>query len=251
MIRLSCPIAGIFAMVLLVSGVLSAQAPADNDAIGRALKPILIDAMPAILYEKSDNWGHQAMVPVGLKWQGVKPSVQQSPRNHGTWKKLVINSQDLKRSLDLKIYDLKSIDSEKQTFKVHFAFQMGVRYDQQNWENGLRLWSGSLQARAQVKLDMDCENTLKVEVDKNFLPDFIIRLRVTRADIRYDNLVVEHINGIGGSGAKLLGQAVHDCMNQWKPSIERDLLAKANSAIVKAADTREIRLGFGSLLKKK
>ena len=29
------------------------------------------------------------------------------------------------------------------------------------------------------------------------------------------------------------------------------MLAKANAAIVKAADTKEIRLGFGSLLKKK
>ena len=30
-------------------------------------------------------------------------------------------------------------------------------------------------------------------------------------------------------------------MKQWRPSIERDLLAKANAAIVKTADTREIR----------
>ena len=33
--------------------------------------------------------------------------------------------------------------------------------------------------------------------------------------------------------------------------IERDLLDKASNAVVKSADTREIRIGFSSLLKKK
>jgi hypothetical protein len=40
-------------------------------------------------------------------------------------------------------------------------------------------------------------------------------------------------------------------MKQWKPSIERDLLDKASAAIVKSADTREIRVGFGGLLASK
>jgi hypothetical protein len=40
-------------------------------------------------------------------------------------------------------------------------------------------------------------------------------------------------------------------MKQWHPHVERDLLAKANAAIVKAADTREVRLSLGNLLKSK
>jgi hypothetical protein len=251
MTRPGCIIAVIATVFLLAAIPLRAQQPPPGDSLAATLKPLLITALPAILYEKSDNWGHQAMVPVGVKWQGLKPEIQHSPRNHGTWKKMVITTQDLKRSLDLRIQDFKSIDAEKQSFKVRFAFQMGVRYDQQNWENGARLWSGSLQARAQVKLDLDCESTFHVDVGKDFLPDFVLRLRVTHADIKYDNLVVEHINGMGGSGAKLIGQAVHDCMRKWKPSIERDLLAKASAAVVKAADTKEVRVGFGSLLNKK
>ena len=217
----------------------------------KALKPFLIDALPATLYEKTDNWDHQVLVPVGVKWRGIRPQLTKSPRNHGEWKKLIISTQELPRTMDLKIYDVKTIDAEKQTFKVFLTFQMGVYYDQQNWESGARLWSGSVRARAQIKLDMDCENTLRIEFDKNGLPDFILRLRVTGAKLHYDKLVVEHINGIGGDAAKLIGDAAHRCMNQWRPSIERDLLAKANAAIVKAADTREIRVGFGGLIKTK
>lgn len=242
--------------ILLISPIaLSAQSPAKMDdaynKLAQSFKPILISSLPARLYEKEDNWGHQVMVPVGIKWRGLKPQITKSPRDHGEWRKLILSAQDLKRTLDLKIYDVKNVNAEKQTFKVFLTFEMGVYYDQQNWESGVRLWSGSVRARAQVKAEMDCENTLKVEIDKNGLPDFILRLRVTNAKVGYDKLVVEHINGIGGDGAKLIGGAVHDAMKRWRPSIERDLLAKASAGIVKAADTREIRIGFGGLLKTK
>ena len=249
------PLHAILALLLLCPPALFAQTPATKDEpldqLAKALKPFLIDALPATLYEKADNWDHQVMVPVGVKWRGIRPQVTKSLRNHGEWKKLIISTQELPRTLDLKIYDFKTIDADNQTFKVFLTFQMGVYYDQQNWESGARLWSGSVRARAQIKLDMDCENTLRIEFDKNGLPDFILRLRVTGAKLHYDKLVVEHINGIGGDAAKLLGDAAHRCMNQWRPSIERDLLAKANAAIVKAADTREIRVGFGGLIKTK
>lgn len=245
--------------ILTVVGVdavaLPAQPPAKQngpyDQLATTLKPILAGAMPGTLHEKIDNWGHQVMVPVGVKWRGLRPQVQKSPRNHGEWRKLIISSQDLPRTLDVKIFDVKNIDAERQTFKVFLTFQMGVYYDQQNWESGVRLWSGSVRARAQVKLLMDCENTLKVELDKNNLPDFILRLRVTSAKLDYDNLVFEHVNGVGGDAAKVMGAATHRAMKQWRPSIERDLLAKASASIVKAADTKEIRLGFSGLLKAK
>ncbi len=38
-------------------------------------------------------------------------------------------------------------------------------------------------------------------------------------------------------------------MKKFKPDLERDLLAKANAAIVKAADTKEVRVSLGGLLK--
>jgi hypothetical protein len=241
-------------LLLAYPALLFAQ-PAPNDDVfnqlAKTLKPVLIKAIPATLHEKSDNWDHQVMVPVGLKWNGLRPQITKSPRNHGEWKRLKITAHDLPRTLDLKIFDVKNIDAEKQTFKVFLTFEMGVEYEQQNWESGARLWSGSVRARAQMKFDMDCENTLRVELDKNNLPDFILRIRVTNAKVNYDKLVIEHINGIGGDGAKLIGEAVHHVMNKHRPSIERDLLAKANAAIVKAADTRDVRISFGSLLKGK
>ena len=241
------------AIILTIPLALPAQPPNDAsyDALAKSFKPLLINALPKTLYERTDNWDHTVMVPVGLKWRGLKAEVSKSPRNHGEWRKLIVSTQDLPRTLDLKVYDVRNINSEMQTFKAFFTFQMGVYYEQQNWESGIRLWSGSAVARAQVKLDMQCEHILKVTLDKNNLPDFTLRLRVTQARLSYDNLVFEHINGIGGDGAKILGKAAHRFVSRHKPSFERDLLERANAAIVKAADTKEIRVGFGGLMKSK
>jgi hypothetical protein len=230
-----------------------AQVPADiatPDQLAAILKPILIEKMPPVLYDKTDNWGHQAMVPVGLRWRGLKAEVMKSPRNHGEWRKMKVTGRDLPRTLELKISEVRNIDSEKQRFKVFLTFLMGVHYEQQNWANGARLWSGSVRARAQVKLDLECENTIKVVFD-NVLPDFILRMRVINAKVSYDHLVTEHINGIGGTGAKVVGDALHDTIKLWRPSLERDLLARAGEAVVRSGDTRDIRIGFGSLFKAK
>ena len=63
--------------------------------------------------------------------------------------------------------------------------------------------------------------------------------------------MVEHTAGIGGDAAKALGEAVVHTVKQVKPQLERDLLAKANAAIVKAGDTKEIRVALGKLLEGK
>ena len=99
----TCTIVGIAAVLLLGASASNAQLPKDTsgESMAKMLKPLLIDAMPATLYEKTDNWGHQVMVPVGVKWRGIKPQVTKALRNHGEWKKLDITSQELPRSLDL------------------------------------------------------------------------------------------------------------------------------------------------------
>ena len=55
-----------------------------------------------------------------------------------------------------------------------------------------------------------------------------------RSDLKYDNVVVEHTAGVGGSAAKMIGEAVHRALTRHRPSLERELLARANAAIVQA-----------------
>src|SRR5262245_15602474 len=227
-----------------------AQQPENLAELSKALKPLLADALPAVLYEKYDNWDHQEMTTHAIFWRGLRPERRKELRNDGVWKHIVIKVRNPKETADIRMYGLKSVNDEKQTFKTDLAFGCRVEYEQQNWESGIRLWSGSVRARLRVKAHLECENIIRTESKPgSFLPDIVFRMRDTKAQVGYDDLVVEHIAGIGGTAAKVIGDAFHDAMNQWKPSIERNLIEKANAAIVKAADTKEVRIGLSGLFK--
>ena len=231
----------------------TAQPPPPDDALqafAASLKPLLAAAVPPVLYEQSTNWGHQEMAADGIRFHGLRTEVRKVPKNDGVWKRVRVTTQELPRSLSLAITDFQAIDGERSTFKVLLTLQVGVEYEQQNWDLGVRMWSGSVRARLQLHVALDCESLLRTEPGKGLLPDLVFRLRVTKAQVSYDHLVVEHIAGIGGTAARLLGDALHSGLRQWKPSIERNLLARTEAAIVRAADTREVRIGLGGLVKK-
>ncbi len=229
-----------------------AQQPDNLAQLAQALKPLLIDALPEVLYEKEDNWGNTRMVTHAIRWHGLRPEFTKSPRNDGAWKRIKITARNPKQNVDVRMYGMKRISDEKQSFQTDLAFVCAVDYEQQNWEAGVRLWSGSVRARLRVKAHLECESLLRMEPKEgSFLPDIVFRLRVTKAGVGYDDLVVEHIAGLGGSAAKVLGETFHDAINQWKPSIERKLLERGRAAILKAADTKEVRIGLSGLFKEK
>jgi hypothetical protein len=110
------------------------------------------------------------------------------------------------------------------------------------------LFDNSVRARLRVKLTLDCEVTSRFEPNGSLLPDAVIHFQVVRSDVQFDNLKVEHVAGIGGEGARLLGDVVKGSLRD--SSLQSDLLARANAAIVKAGDAKEVRLSLLNLLKK-
>ncbi len=254
MVRMIGVVASCFVLAGLVGDLCPApaQQPENLAELSKMLKPLLADALPTVLYEKHDNWGHTTMVTHAIRWHGLRPEFTKSPRNDGTWKHIEISVRNPKQTVEVRMHGLKKVNDEKQTFKTDLAFGCTVEYDQQNWESGIRLWSGSVRARLHVKAHLDCENIIRAETKEgSFLPDIVFRLRVAKAHLSYDDLIVEHIAGLGGTAAKVIGETFHDAMNQWKPSIERNLIGKGNAAIVKAADTKEVRIGLSGLFKEK
>ena len=98
-------------------------------------------------------------------------------------------------------------------------------------------------------MTLDCTAASRIEAP-NLLPELVFELKVEKADLGYENLKSEHIAGIGGDAAQVIGETAHSLLNQWRPSIEhRDLLAKANAAIAKAGEQKEVRLSLSKLVK--
>src|SRR5262249_42953622 len=255
------------ALVLLYLGLLACLPPAitpasspDPDATSAQqmavnLRAIMVHNIPTTLYEARPGWGKTTQIPNGLRWTGkglhVHPEVSHGDRNDGTWKHIRITAEKLADSLVVDVRNMRQGDDGKKYFDVHLAFDVQVYYLERVWKSGVKLYDGDVQAKMRVKLNLTCEATTRFESQGGVLPELVFRLRVTKADFQYDNLVVEHIPGIGGEGAKVIGDAILSTLRQVHPSLERDMIAKADHAIVKAADTKEIRVGLGNLFNKK
>lgn len=230
-----------------------AVAPSEKDfqALAASLRPVILSALPKPLVEKSENWGNQAPGLERIRWRRWHPRVVKAPRNDGTWRKTRVTAADAAATLEFRLSDLKAVGADRHAFKAFIALGVHVDHEEEIWEKGLRLLRTTAEARLRVKADLEIETTMRFEANpKAVLPDAVFRMRVTKADVGYDNLVVEDIGGVGGTAARWLGEAIRSGLKKWKPSIERELLAKANAAIVKNADTREVRLSLSNLVAK-
>ncbi len=173
------------------------------------------------------------------------------PRKDGTWRTVRISAPQVAERLTLSLDHVQQPEPGRMLFDVVLTCPTHIEVEQQLWKDGIRIYSGSARARLRVHLALACELTTRLDWNAKLLPDGVFRLRVVHADLSYDQFVLEHVAGLGGDAAKLVGQVLKTIVHQWRPSLEREWLAKANAAIEKAADTKEIRIGVGSLLKSK
>jgi hypothetical protein len=231
-------------------GVLALQEDKDIRALEKTLRNLIVKNAPNPLYEKNYNWGHTEYVPRGVEWHGrylpLHPEVQYSDKEDGIWRKVQVVGDDFEHSLLLDIRNVRSKPEGPTLFDLYLAFNVNVLYDQQTWHNGHRLYAGSVRSRMRVKVLLTCEMATHLDFSKGFIPDVTFRLRVVKADLGYDDFVVEHAYGFGGDLAKKMGETAQDWLHDRHPELEQELLTKANAAIVKAADTKEIKLGLGN-----
>jgi hypothetical protein len=229
---------------------LAALPTPNTEALAANLRELLIQELPDSLFEDQPGWGRTASAASGLKWKGKglhgHLEVMHEDKNHGTWRKIRISPVNLPGSLVLDVRDIHKLDQGRTQFDVAAFFDARMSASQQNWIKGIKLYEGSLRARFRIKLGLRCEVTTRVESNGESMPDMIFRLRVTQADVNYDHFVTEHIAGLGGDAARLLGDALQKAL---RPTLQKKILPKANTAIVKAADTKEVRLSLASLLK--
>jgi hypothetical protein len=201
-----------------------------SDALAGNLRGFLVRSLPNPLFEDHKHWDLRKQGPLG-NWQ-----------KDGQWYRVRVQVVNPADSLVLDLRDVQTPEPGRKTFTLFLCFDATVEVERQHWAMGLRLYSGSTRARMRMKATLNCEAISRTESKGKVLPDLVLRLRVVRSDLRYDNLVVEHTAGVGGEAAKLLGDLVVRGVRELKPSLERELLRKANAAVVKAGDTKEVRI---------
>ncbi|MGH7174362.1 MAG: hypothetical protein ACRELF_07595 [Gemmataceae bacterium] len=240
--------------MLSAGNVLSALGGGSVDALAGSLRGFLLKSMPAPLYEDTRHWNLQKPVRE-VKWRGkglhVHAEKIEVMKNDGRWWKVRVTGERLPDTLIFDLRDARQTEPGRMTFTAFISFDTHIDYDKQTWRSGTRTYSSSIRARLRVRLTLHCEAAARLDGGSGLLPDAVFRLRVLQAESGFDNFVVEHIAGLGGEAAKLLGDAARGSLKQWRPSMERALLAKTNAAIVKAGDTKEVRVSLAKLFDKK
>lgn len=240
--------------IIAVAGAAPAQVPllpgSTKDQLSGELRSLLIKNLPDPLYEANPNWGTQSDSR-RLHWRGklrdLHLDVMHEPRNEGVWRKIHVSAVTPNDTLVLDLRRLQPKEGGGLEFQVFVALDVEFDIVQQRWVSGIKLLDASARGRARARITVDCEASSRLDSSK-LLPELVVELKVTKADLGYDNFKLDHIAGLGGEAAQIIGEAGPALIRQWKPSIERDLLAKANAAIVKAGEHKEVRLGLSKLL---
>ena len=209
--------------------------PEESAAFAGQMRTLVLQLLPDPLFTDDKKWNLQKKGPGGR------------PHNDGRWVKIRIAHKDIDRSLKLTVDDMVK-EKARKTFTINLSFDAQVDLERQTWKAGLRLYSGSTRARLRVKMALNCELLTRVEKSTSWLPDMIVRLHVLSSSFGYDDVVVEHTAGVGGDAAKVLGELMLGIVKQAKPSLERKLIEKANAAVVKAGDTKEVRVSLADWL---
>ena len=243
----------LFALVLCALGgpaLRADDAPvaSTEQALTPLIRQLLLQSMPQPLGASPGNWGQQRDVLVGVKWHRLKPEPMKSPRNDGHWQRVRVESIEPAETFGFGLANLHSPEPQRTTFEATLGLNVRVVHEQQLWKSGVRLYSGETRARAYVAVKVNCEMTTRFEQPAgHLLPTAVVRLRVTEADLHYKDLVCEHIVGLDGQPAKVVGDMVLKSLRQVKPGWDAGAKDRANAAIVRAADTREVRLELGKL----
>lgn len=232
--------------------LLNASSP---DALEGVLRAALLQQLPNPLFQKDDNWGRQRMVANGVTWKRkgilLKPTIQKKAKNDGIWRRYILYSNNLPDTLILDIRNVRFPEPFRMQFDVYIAFDGRGEYIHHVWESGVRLYAGSVRARFRNKLTLSCEASASFAASEtSYWPDAVFNLKVHQAHVAYDNLVVEHVPGIGGAAAQIIGQAFHGAVREWQPSLEQGLLERANQAILRAGRSREVRVSLSRIFSK-
>ncbi|MGL6074333.1 MAG: hypothetical protein ACRC8S_09245 [Fimbriiglobus sp.] len=217
--------------------------PDTQETLTPFLRQLLLQSMPQPLGQHPGNWGQMRDVMVGMRINRFKPEVVRDLRNDGLWQRVRVEAIDPQSTFSFHLDSIKPVDAHTSRFEATMGLPVRAIHEQQLWKSGKRLYGGEVRGRTTVTIRVVGEMTTRFERGPNqLLPTAVVRVHVTQADVDYSPIVCEKILGLEGQPAKLVGEMALKALRTAKPGFEGDMKAKANTAILKAADTKEVRV---------
>ena len=254
MSRLSLVFAFSFAGVAYSADPPPTMTAEEMKSLSNVARQLVLKYLPDPALSTKRNWDHQKEVIVRIDGERKGPfnwkfEPKKELKNDGHWTAIKLSAIDPETKLRIELKDVTTPEPGKTTFTAIVTGPVKFDFEQQLWKAGIRIFSGETRGRCDTTTVLDCESTSKLDwAPGKLLPAQILRVKVTKADVNYENLKIEHTAGVGGDAAKTVGETVLKAVKLMKPNLEKDLLKKANDAIVKAGDSKEIRLELEKLV---
>src|SRR5262245_7605081 len=156
-------------IALVALAELAAVAPASEvseeglHGLAATLRPVILNALPKPLYEKSENWGNTVPGIDGIRWRRLRPEIMKGPQNDGHWRKTRVTARDPETSLEFRLGDLKVEGSERLTFKAFLALMINVEREDEFWDKGIRILREEGKARLRIMANLDFEANIRLE----------------------------------------------------------------------------------------
>ncbi len=226
--------------------------PEEVAAISKLMRDMTLQHMPDPLVKANDGWGKQKEFVVGKVMLRNPNKFPEAPRelfNDGLWRRFTVTARDPADTLGIGITELVRPEADKMLVTINVAMDINFRMEQQLWVRGRQLYSGETRGHCTGAVQLKAVVTHKTEFKPGALfPDIALKVTTTEAKLFYDKIVIDHTAGLDGDDAKKVGDLVVDLVKSVKPELEKELLEKANAAIVKAAGTKEVKLQLDKLM---
>lgn len=229
----------------------------ETKSLSQIVKQLVVKYLPDPAVTSKRNWGNQKEVIVRVDGERQGPfkwkfEPKKEFRNDGHWTAVRLSVDNPATKLEIELKDVATPEPGKTTFTAIVSSPVNFNFEQQLWKSGIKIYSGETRGRCETTTVLNCESISKLDwTPGKLLPAQILRVKITQADLSYEKLVVEHTAGLGGDAAKVVGDTVLKAVKLMKPNLEKDLIEKANAAIVKAGDSKEIRLEIEKLMTSK
>ena len=201
-------------------------------------------------YEDNRRWGQQKEVYRGIKlrregWR-LETKRRRKRVNHGSWKRYELRQIDPRQNVSIRFSELDTNEDGSVSFHVKFVSRVNAYARFSEWNRGVRLISVSIDADADVILDMDC--TLDIDLmATRFPPDVILKPTVNDASLRVRRFRVNRVSHFDSPVARELGDSLKKIVIKKVNEKRPKLVAKINRQIAKNED--KLRLSISDSLR--
>ncbi|MEM8681297.1 MAG: hypothetical protein AAGF97_18275, partial [Planctomycetota bacterium] len=201
-------------------------------------------------YEKKKGWNQKKRTwdGVHLKLDGLELKTKRKWKeaNHGTWKRYRVEMINPDEELRVELKDfIKEPDGATQ-FQVAMSSRLKCFGQLQRWNRGVKLFSISADARANVMVKLTCAVNTSMDLTQ-FPPDILFHPEVRKASIHLRDFKLDRVSHAEGPLIHELGDALEGLLRDELRDRSAELVDKMNRQLAKHQD--ELRLSLHDKLK--